>query len=404
MPIRSYQSTDLPAVQRIWRECGWIESDAEAARLEDFFADAIGSVGTIDDVAESAATVHLGDMCYDGTDIRLAGVTSVTTSLIGRKQGLAKAATIDCMAKAAREGAAVAVLGIFEQGFYDLLGFGSGPYSVHYQFDPATLNVEYPKRTPVRLTLEDNAEIHETFRNRKRSHGGLRLDSAALRKAELGWETPHFALGYRDSDGALTHFLWGKTQGESGPYRVEFLSYRNDAELMELLGLLRSIGDQVRAVDMMEPREIQIQDLVRHPNRQRIVTRRTDYQVGGRVHAWWQARILDLEACVAARRWMGDPLRFNLELHDPVSGLDSDWPGLGGTYVVEVGESSHASAGGDSTVPTLQASVNAFSRLWLGARSATSLSLTTDLKGPTELLDSLDEAFHLPTPHTGIYL
>jgi predicted acetyltransferase len=225
-----------------------------------------------------------------------------------------------------------------------------------------------------------------------------------LWKAELGWETPHFGLGYRNADGRLTHFLWGKTKGESGPYRVSFLCYRDTDELMELLGLLRSIGDQVRAVDMMEPAEIQIQDLVKHPNRQRIVTRTTDYQVGGRVHAWWQARILDLESCIAARSWQREPIHFNLELSDPISELAGDWNGVGGTYVLDIAAGSQAQPGQDASAPTLVASVNAFSRLWLGARTATSLSLTTDLAGPPDLLAALDEAFRLPTPHTGMYL
>lgn len=404
MSTRPYRSSDLAAVQRIWKECGWVESDEEASKLEPFFSDAIGVVGTIDDVAESAATVHLGDMCYDGTDVRLAGVTSVTTSLIGRKQGLAKAATVETMALAVESGAAVGMLGIFEQGFYDLLGFGSGPYSVHYQFDPASLDVEYPGRVPVRLTTDDRDEIHEAFVARKRSHGGIRLDSAPLWDAELGWETPHFGLGYRDERGRLTHFLWGKTKGESGPYRVSFLCYQSNDQLMELLGLLRSIGDQVRAVDLMEPPEIQLQDLVRHPNRQRIVTRNTDYQVGGRVQAWWQARILDLETCVAARRWDGQPLRFNLELTDPLSEIELEWQGIGGSYVIDIGETSKTTVGTDPALPTLTASVNAFSRMWIGARPATSLALTSDLSGPDDLLAGLDDAFHLPTPHTGMYL
>jgi hypothetical protein len=42
--------------------------------------------------------------------------------------------------------------------------------------------------------------------------------------------------------------------------------------------------------------------------------------------------------------------------------------------------------------------------MWLGARAASSLALTTALSGPEDLLASLDEAFRLPTPHTGLYL
>ena len=173
---------------------------------------------------------------------------------------------------------------------------------------------------------------------------------------------------------------------------------------MELLSVLKSIGDQVRAIDMMEPAEIQIQDLVRHPNRQRIVTQKTEFQTGGRANAWWQARILDLETCVAARSWTGPPVAFNLALSDPIEDFDVEWAGVGGEYIIEIAEQSKALAGNDPTLPTLTASVNAFTRMWLGVRPASSLQLTDTLAGPDELLADLDEAFRLPTPNTGMYV
>ena len=47
----------------------------------------------------------------------------------------------------------------------------------------------------------------------------------------------------------------------------------------------------------------------------------------------------------------------------------------------------------------LDASVSAFTRLWLGALPATSLAITDDLSGPADLLQDLDRAFRLPQPH-----
>ncbi len=404
MDIRRYEPSDLAAIQRIWKECGWIESDEEAAALEQFFTDAIGTVAVMAGEAECSATVHRGAISYAGIDLPLAGVTSVTTSLIGRKQGLARAVTADVVARAANEGAAVALLGIFEQGFYDLLGFGSGPYSLHYRFDPATLIVPHPQRPPVRLSNDDVEEIHEALLARKRSHGGIRLDSTNMLTAELAWESPSFGLGFRDPSGQLTHFVWGKTKGESGPYQVGALAYRDTDQLFELLGMIKSLGDQVRSVDLMEPPEIQIQDLIRHPNRQRIVTRKTDFEVGGRSHAWWQARILDLDACVAARRWSGEPIRFNLALSDPIGETDVGWPGIAGDYTVTIAADSTVETGTTTGLPTLDTPVGPFTRMWLGARPASSLALTTALTGPRDLLAALDDAFRLPTPHTGLYL
>ena len=119
MQIRPYRPSDLPAVQRIWKECGWVDSDEEAAALEHLFADAAGVVATMDDEAECSGTSHTGVIDFDGRDLPLSGVTSITTSRRGRKQGLAKAVTAHLLSDAAERGAAVALLGIFEQGFYD---------------------------------------------------------------------------------------------------------------------------------------------------------------------------------------------------------------------------------------------------------------------------------------------
>ena len=46
----------------------------------------------------------------------------------------------------------------------------------------------------------------------------------------------------------------------------------------------------------------------------------------------------------------------------------------------------------------LDASVGAFTRLWLGVRPASGLALTDELVGPPELVAALDAAFCLPSP------
>lgn len=400
MDIATYEAGDLDAVRRIWRECGWVDSDEEAALLEPFLADARARVVRIDGDAESCATVHDGLLRYVDVDLPLAAVSSVTSSHIGRKQGLARAVTAAVLADAAGDGAAVAVLGMFEQGFYDRLGFGTGTYEITHRFDPASLRVGPWRRPPVRLTLADVDDLNAAMLRRVRPHGSIRIDSATRLRAELGWNDPSFGLGYRDDDGRVTHFVWGKAKAESGPYVVGHLAYRTTDELMELLAVLRSLGDQVRTVRMVEPAEVQLQDLIDHPGRQTILTRGADAPAGAIADAWWQARILDLPTCVAARRWEGEPLRLAVEVHDPVADVDG-WPAVSGTYRVELGASSSAErvTAPDDDLPLLRTSVNAFTRLWLGVRPASSLAVTDDLAGSAELLRALDEVFRLPPPH-----
>ena len=68
---------------------------------------------------------------------------------------------------------------------------------------------------------------------------------------------------------------------------------------------------------------------------------------------------------------------------------------------MELGNESHAEAGSSASLPTLNASVNAFSRMWFGIRPASSLAVTDNLHGPAELLKDLDESLRLPTAHLG---
>ena len=46
----------------------------------------------------------------------------------------------------------------------------------------------------------------------------------------------------------------------------------------------------------------------------------------------------------------------------------------------------------------VDAGIGAFTRLWLGVRPATGLTITDQLAGPPEILTALDVAFRLPPP------
>ena len=104
---------------------------------------------------------------------------------------------------------------------------------------------------------------------------------------------------------------------------------------------------------------------------------------------------------MAKTRLDGPTARFNLVLKDPIEKyLDADapWRGLSGEYVITLGPESSAEPGADPALPTLTASVGAFTRMWLGVRPATGLAVTDDLDGPPELLSALDRTLRLPVP------
>jgi hypothetical protein len=153
---------------------------------------------------------------------------------------------------------------------------------------------------------------------------------------------------------------------------------------------------------MCEPPGLQLQDLIDRPFQQIIATENSKYESKIEAHAYWQMRILDLPGCLARTRLRGGELRLNLRLTDPIESLldeDAPWRGVGEEYIVMFGDPSSAERGTDPTLATLATTVNAFTRLWLGVRSATSLAVTDELSGPEDLLQELDWVLRLPQPH-----
>jgi len=177
--------------------------------------------------------------------------------------------------------------------------------------------------------------------------------------------------------------------------------YRNWDQFLELMALLKSLGDQVHLVKMAEPPGIQLQDLVRKPFKTQLTRRDSRFEVGIRATAYWQVRICDLAACLKATHLSGPAVRFNLSLDDPITERLADrvgWHGISGEYTVTLGEESCAVAGTTPGLPRLSATVNAFSRLWLGVQPASGLAVTDDLEAPVDLLAKLDQLLKLPVP------
>jgi GNAT superfamily N-acetyltransferase len=393
---------DKKAAHRIWAEVGWLEQGPEEA-TDCLIEAGRALVADIRGEAECMVTTMPGVFRYLAEDLPFCAVTSVATSHIARRQGLAARLLARIIAEDAADGALMAGLGMFDQGFYNRLGFGTGAYEHWVAFDPATLDVATEARVPYRLTLDDWEKVHASRLARKRRHGACSLFSPAATRAEMLWTSNSFGLGYYDgSNGELTHHLWGASRGENGPYGVWWLSYRTGAQFLELMALLKGISDQVRMVRMNEPPGIQLQDLLKKPFRLRQITRKSEFENVMRSTAYWQVRICDLEKCLERTHLRGEALRFNLKLHDPLERyLDegAPWRGVGGDYVATLGSDSGAERGVDHALPTLDVSVGAFTRLWLGVRPATSLAVTDHLSGPQELLEALDWALCLPEPH-----
>jgi hypothetical protein len=406
MEYRVYDAArDKEAARRIWHETGWLEpGKAEHEEAMDLFvASGRALVADVRSEAECLALTASGFIRYLEMDLPFSCVTAVTTSRVARKQGLAKGLTAAAVAADAADGALVCGLGMFEQGYYDRLGFGTGGYEHWLYFDPARLNVSTKPRVPRRLSA-DNWEIaHNVRLARARGHGGCNLTPAQITRAEMLGTKNGFGLGYDDGPGdELSHYLWcAAGPAEEGPYTVNWMAYRTADQFLELMALVKSLGDQVRLVRMREPAAIQLQDLLERPFQLHTLTEKSKYEHKISAAAYWQMRILDVPGCLERAKSPGEEIQFNLKLADPIiEHLDEDapWGGVAGDYVVTLGPSSAAEPGVDPALPTLTASVNAFTRMWLGVRPATGLAVTDDLSAPRELLVALDAILRLPEP------
>jgi len=387
---------DRESVHRIWRECGWITKD-QAQWMDHFVDGGTAWVAELGGAAECLVVTMPGSIRHLDSDMPFCLISCVNTSRVARRQGLAGRLTAHALAQAASEGAVVVGLGMFEQGYYDKLGFGSGPCETWVGFDPARLLIDLEPRVPRRITVDDWAQVHAWRLARRLGHGGVHVTSAAFTRESMGMSDNGFGLGYDEGH----HFWCTAKDTELGPYIVHWLCYRTPTEFLELMALLRNLGDQVRLIQLAEPAQMQIQDLVSAPLSQRQITFNGRFQARSSALAYWQMRICDLPAALARTHLVGEPLRFNLTLNDPVERYlsdDASWRGIGGEYVVSLGAQCEALTGQDAALPTLAASVGAFTRLWLGVRPASGLSATDSLSGPTELLDQLDRLFCLPVP------
>ncbi|MCC7492697.1 MAG: GNAT family N-acetyltransferase [Fimbriimonadaceae bacterium] len=398
---REFDATrDRSSSQRIWREVGWLTRDETAAM--DAFVDAGRAlVAHLPEHEPEALVLSApGSLRYRDADLPLAAVTGVTVGRAGRQQGLAGRLVARLVAADALAGAVVSALYMFEQGFYNRAGFGTGGHEMEYRFDPSKLRVPVRPRPPVRLTPDDWERMHQNRLQRRRRHGAVCLTPPAVSRDSLS-DPKCFGLGYADASGRLTHhFAADPGEGESGPLKIHWLAWRSDAELLELLALIGSLEDQYRSVELHEPPGVPLQDFLDRPIRDLIARPSGRFQSGCRAGCFWQMRLNDLPTALAQLRFDGE-LRCNLQVTDPVVGwlpAESPWRGVAGEWTLQLGATSSLTPGQTAGLPLLTATVNDLTRLWLGVAPASGLALTGGLQAPPDLLAALDEGLRLPPP------
>ena len=389
------------SVFRLLNEAGWVDNKKKDKYLNVLLPNENCIVHEIAGKAEIMVVSSNGEIYHQNKKLKFSATTGVVASLIVRKQGLTGKLTAIKMALDAEKGAEVAGLQIFDQGYYNKLGYGNGNYERFVAFTPSTLKIDRRVKQPTRLTEKDYKKIHKSRVNRLKGHGAVTLGEYTT-KCELGEADKTAGFGYFDEKGNLTHHIWFYGKGkENGPIWIPFMSYQNIDQLMDLLALIKSFEEQYHLVRMYEPPHIQIQDFIEKPFLNKSITRKSDYQNEIRTSSFWQVRILDLVKCLAKTELNCEDIKFNLELTDPIDKFlpqEFKWRGVAGNYIVTLGKKSSAKKGIDKSLPTMKASVNAFSRFWLGIAKASYLVYSDGLEAPKELLEKLDSNIVLPTP------
>lgn len=393
---------DKENIYRIWQEVGWIEPDS-FKYLDNWIKKSSGLVAELNGQAECFVTSIQGDFKYQKKLLPFSCISGVTTSLVARKQKLAGRTTAKKIADDASNGAAICGLGMFEQGYYNQFGFGTGTYEAHIHFSPASLKINIPFRIPERLTKKDVNDIQWSRENRLRKHGSCNLPEV-MTKFEISISSKQFGLGYRDKNGKLTHHIWLYGYGsENGPMSVIWMAYQNYDQFLELLALIKSFGDQIMLMRMIEPPGIYIQDFLDYPFYNRMISKKSTFMNQNKAMAYWQIRILDIFQCLKATSLPIEEFSFNLKLMDPITkflNIDSSWQGISGDYIITLGIDSNCERGIDKNLETLETTVNAFTRLWAGVLPTSILKLSEKLIGNENLIEKLDNAFSsIPKPH-----
>jgi len=400
--IRPYEPKDQEHCIRILREVGWMEGkDTDKEVFEGYISDTKSLVTELNGEVEVLVLTRPGQVLYQKEDLPMSAVTGVLTSRVARMKGHALSTTALAIADSAKEGAVVSFLGIFDQGYYDKLGFGTLGYFRISSVDPAKLKVPKLTRAPKRLTKDDAEAIHNCRLHRKRLHGGCNLEGVGATGCELIWIEKGFGLGFENEAGELTHFLWLVAKDEHGPYRCVCYCWQTPEQLVELFSALKSLSDQVHSVRMSEPPGFQLQDFLDRPFATIRARHGGDHAINTTCNAWAQCRILDVPTCIGALKLCGEPLSFQLELADPIIDylpVACSWKTTAGSYIVRLGEKSTASEGYDDSLPVVSCSVNDLSRLWIGSASAESLATVGNLEAEAELVASIDTLINLPIP------
>ncbi len=387
----------------LWCQAGWREEHFDMEELLKHYIPA-GTIFIAEQQGAIAGEVGTmpGNYRHCHSDIQLCAVTSVVIAIEQRRRAVGSDLTRRALRQALAEGAEVALLGAFDLGYYNRLGFGNGLPHRMIIIDPADIITNGAPPNLRKLTKTDVPAMHEARLRRYPVHGACSLYPSGF-TASIAYATaPHaLALGIYHRK-KLTAHLWAVVKDDV-TLTIEWWAADSPQHWLELLRGVASLQDQVQRIIMPYPARICLEDLLKSP------CRRTRGMIGNENNPYpppeyWQIRILDVVRCIQKSSLaVEQPYRFNLRVYGEAiempskRGVVSD-PQVS-EYNVALGEHSECHAGHSKALPLLECSIGAFSRLWCGAYSASTLVLSDHFNVSEErMVASLDRLFALPTP------
>lgn len=438
MNIRPATVADLPELLQLWRDAAWdTEVEDCAAELRTILP--LCRCLLADEPAAGVGAMAMamsGEMQFLDSSLPLSAVLAVLSAAHARRRGYSGGVLATLLQQERQRGAAVAVLGAFDQGYYEGFGFGSGGYDPVMVIDPAALRLPVAARRALdsaggvrvrRLTVADRAALFATHARRPRGHGACTAGSDGFTAAMIASVAGKlFAMGVYEGGGdgggggdseQITAYFIGVLRG---PEKLDIIQANavTPAHYLQLLEVIHRLSDQLEQVKLTPPPTIELQDFIARPLRDGLISAPHPFDTA----LLWQLRILDLPRAIrAVRLSIAAPLRFRLRLHDPLARhLSSDgWNGCAGEYAVRFGPVSEcvplsggdgAPAGGvaDGGVadgaapagdpPLLDASIGAFSRFWSGAARPAALCHSDHFRASPALIDQLERLYFTPPP------
>lgn len=446
---------DLEQLKLLWKDAAW---DAELEDYEAALRHLIPHTHSLvadDDRGIAAVVASMGgEFQFLESSLPMSVVLSVLSAAHARRQGHSAELLTILLQQEQTRGAVVAVLGAFDQGYYDKLGFGTGGYDPVMVMNPAALRIpsharralDHPSVRIRRITNADSEALFASWVRHKRYHGACTAKNVGFVSAMMhGMAGQGFGLAICEGSGTNEHIaahFFGKRLGE-GKLDILWACADTPARYLQLLEVIHRLSDQLEQVKLTPPPYIALHDLLARPLRDGIV--HTGHPFDDAL--LWQLRILDIPRAIhAVRLPIAETVHFTLRITDPVEKYaPADWTGCAGDYAVQLGEESRCvplksqgeswgnaqqgewgetreGAWSESRGNTqggargntqdnaqdnaqeaqgeavLDASIGAFSRFWSGALRPSALSHSDHFHASEELIAQLERVYSVPTP------